>query len=595
MKFRLLYLFFFSLFLTSSYFVYDPPEDGILDVGTLFNYANQTFAQKAEYRWNEQNPVTDMGATLGRVLFYDKQLSVNNTTACSSCHQQEHAFGDPRKVSIGFNGQPTPRHAMRLVNVDFHVDGFRFWDERVFTLENLTTQPIKNEIEMGFSGTDGFPAIDSLLRKMSHLDYYDPLFKAVYGDTVVTEERIGLALAQFIRSIITFDSKFDEGFELVGANEKSDFPNYTDAENRGKLLFFNPPAGIFDGRENVNPILFGTGCGFCHKAPGFDIIHLSRNNGVIGVAGDSTAVDITIHRSPSLKNLVKPDGTPNGPFMHDGSLATLEDVIEHYNFIPRDPRNDLSISLLFPMDNGNVELQLTEEEKADLLAFLKTLSGEDLYTNEKWSDPFDANGNLQVTNSSICNTVTNEMAITICEGDSFEGFTQAGTYTNVFSISPICDSIRVLELSVFPTPMTSEEVQICAGENYNGWTASGIYESRIRASSGCDTLHTVALEVLDANNSACLSTSTNEISLSKNQVSIYPNPTTSMLTFKNIPSDRYTLSLINNVGSIVQSRVVELEEGKPLNVSWLPEGVYFIQLANEVTLERYQFKFLKVK
>ena len=592
MKTRLICICLLSLFLTSSYFEFNPPK-GMLDLGSLFNYANQWFPDKAEYRWNEKNPVSDIGATLGRALFYDKQLSVNNTISCASCHQQEHAFGDPRKVSIGFNGQPTERHAMRLVNVDFHVDGNRFWDERVFTLENLATLPIKNEIEMGFSGKDGFPAIDSLLRKMSHLDYYQPLFKEVYGDTIITEERIALALAQFTRSIITFDSKFDEGFEAVGGNEKIDFPNYTEEENRGKLLFFNPPAGIFNGRENVDSILFGTGCGFCHKAPGFDIIHLSQNNGVIGVAGDSTAVDLTIHRSPSLKNLVKPDGTPNGPFMHDGSLQTLEDVVEHYNLIPFDPRNPLNTSLLFAMNNGNVELQLEEREKADLIAFLKTLSGEDLYTNEKWSNPFDENGNLRITNSSICNTVVKEMAVTICEGDNFEGLTQAGIYADTFFLSTFCDSIRVLNLTVFPTPTTSEVIQICAGESFNGFTESGIYESRKRATSGCDTLHTLTLEVLEADNSACLSTSTTQLSIAK--AKIYPNPTSTSISFQNVPANRYTLSLINNAGIEVYSRVLDITEGSTLNVAWLSEGMYFLQLVDIKTMDHYQFKFLKIE
>lgn len=594
MKLRLLSLFMLCLFMMSSYFEFNPPK-GILDLGSLFNYAKLTLPDRAEYRWNGQNPVTDVGATLGRVLFYDKQLSVNNTTACASCHQQEHGFGDPRKVSIGFNGQPTIRHAMRLVNVDYHADQMRFWDERVRSLETLSTLPIQDTIEMGFSGKNGFPAIDSLLRKMSQLDYYNHLFKEVYGDSVITEEKIALSLAQFIRSINTFDSRFDEGFVAVGENEKIDFPNFTEAENRGMKLFFNPPTGIFGGTvsEAFGP---GAGCGFCHKAPGMDIIHISQNNGVIGVAGDSTAIDLTIQRSPSLKNLVKPDGTPNGPFMHDGSLATLEEVIDHYDSIPHNPINSNLDGLLFPLNNGDVVLRLTDDEKSDLVAFLKTLSGKDLYTNEKWSNPFDINGNLKITNSSICSTIVNEQSITICEGNSFEGLTQAGTYRDTFSLSPICDSIRVLQLTVLPTPTITEEVQICEGENYNGWTESGIYESRKQASSGCDTLHTLIVDVLDADNSACLSTSTSQISKEKDKVKLYPNPTAFTISFSNIPSNHYTILIMDARGREVHRReLLDIAEGNPLNISWLSEGVYFVQLMDEELNEKYQFKFLKVE
>lgn len=379
-------IFFGISFLLCSGFIIFPAANGLLDLSNLFSYDSQEFPEKALYRWNDENPVSDKGATLGRVLFYDTKLSVNNTTACASCHQQENAFGDSRQVSIGFNGEPTERHAMRLINVDFHADNRKFWDERTARLENTVTLPFQNPIEMGFSGKDGFPSMDSLLRKMDDLAYYKILFEEAFGDQNITEDRMALALAQFIRSITTFDSKFDEGFNIVG-EEITHFPNFTEEENRGKRLFFNPPAGIFGTRDVSAPT--GAACGFCHKAPGFDLIHLSSNNGVIGVAGDSTAIDISIRRSPSLKNLVKPDGSSNGPFMHDGSISTLEDVIEHYNFIPFDPRNELLSGLLFPMANGNVELLLNEQEKSDLVTFLKTLSGNDVYTNEKWSNPFD--------------------------------------------------------------------------------------------------------------------------------------------------------------------------------------------------------------
>lgn len=400
MKTRLLFLSLFSLCLMSGYYVFDHSK-GILDLATLFDYERIDNYNRSVFLYNNQNPISDKGATLGRVLFYDKQLSVNGSVACASCHQQEHAFGDSRKVSIGFNGQSTDRHAMRLVNIGFHPDDNKFWDKRVRGLENAVTLPFQNAIEMGFSDTNGFPGMDSLLNKMRQIEYYHPLFKEVFGDTTITEKRMGLALAQFLRSINTFDSRFDEGFAAVGELETATFPNFTEAENRGKKLYFNPSGSIFGGRTTAD-FLIGAGCGGCHAAPDFGIRTDITNNGVIGVAGDSIAIDLSVHRSPSLKNIFKPDGTPNGPFMHDGSLVTMEEVIAHYTFIPRDPRNDQLAGRLFPDGNGNVEIQLTDQEKLDLIAFLKTLSGPDVYTNEKWSDPFNENGELTLINCATC-------------------------------------------------------------------------------------------------------------------------------------------------------------------------------------------------
>lgn len=585
MKFRLVLLLFSSILLTSSYFEVAPPENGVLDIGNLFRYVIDELPLRAEYRFNEKNPVTDKGATLGRVLFYDKQLSVNNTTACASCHQQENAFGDNRKVSIGFNGQATARHAMRLVNVDFHADDFKFWDERSRSLEKTAALPLQNEIEMGFSGTNGLPALDSLLRKMDQLEYYQHLFQEVYGDSEITEERIALALTQFIRSINTFDTKFDEGFIEMG-NEIDNFPNFTDAENRGKRLFFNPPIGIFGGE--VSPF-FGKGaaCGFCHKAPGFDIIHIAQSNGVIGVAGDSSAIDLSVKRAPSLKNLIKPDGTPNGPFMHDGSLKTLEEVVDHYNFIPLDTRNTNLDGLLFPLDNGNVELRLSEEEKSDVVAFLKTLSGEDVYTNEKWSNPFDENGNLDLINCASCTTES--------ETDNPEEMEPADSSNNtVFTEYPFlselidennCDGTRV---SVYD--QGSYAYIFVSTENATTmYYHDGTFYCQDAPNYSCQEAYQLgeASSIWTCNTNVRNLAATRSIStqpiINNLEIVLFPNPNKGLfyLSFPKMDAQSMELSIINATGKTVQAFTLSANQMTtpfPVQLSGVAAGIYFVRI-----------------
>jgi len=358
---------------------------GNIDLDNLFNYANQSkpaFILKDNTPAN--NPITDEAATLGRVLFYDKKLSLNGTIACASCHHQEFAFSDTAVRSVGLDGGLTGRHGMRLINSRFATETRFFWDERAGSLEQQTTEPIKDHVEMGFSGENGNPAFDSLINRLSQVDYYQQLFTFAFGTPQITEIKIQQALAQFIRSIQSFDSKFDIGRAQV-PNQGAPFPNFTADENAGKQLFLAPPnAG-------------GAGCQGCHAAPEFDIDPNSRNNGVIGVAGNPGAIDLNNTRAPSLRDIFNPAGELNGPLMHNGAFSTINQVIDHYNLVPNNPNNNnLDPRLAGP--GGN--LQLTQQQKNQLIAFLKTLSGSDVYTNPKWSNPFDEQGNISVTSSS---------------------------------------------------------------------------------------------------------------------------------------------------------------------------------------------------
>ncbi len=352
-----------------------------VDLNNLANYANQTVPAYITKNNGILNPITDKGATLGRVLFYDKKLSSNNTISCSSCHKQAVAFGDNSVASAGVNGT-TGRHSMRLINTRFATESKFFWDERAATLEIQTTMPIKDHGEMGFSGTNGDLNFNALITKLSAINYYKELFKFVYGTEEITETKIQFALAQFIRSIQSFDSKYDIG-RATAPNDGTAFTNFTTQENLGKNLFLTAPTFNASGIRTSG----GLGCAGCHRAPEFDIDPNSRNNGIIGnIVG--TGIDVTNTRAPSLRDLVKVDGTTNGQMMHTGVITTLQQAIGHYGTINIAPGNNNLDPRLMPGGAGQ-QLNLNATEVNAVIAFLRTLSGTDVYTNTKWSNPFN--------------------------------------------------------------------------------------------------------------------------------------------------------------------------------------------------------------
>ncbi len=393
-------------------------EDGVIDLGALPNYAKQA---RPSYIFGDNtplasgpnaqpNPITNTGATLGRLLFYDKRLSRNDTVSCSSCHQQDHAFGDPALASTGVAGM-TPRHAMRLVNARFAEPRF-FWDDRAPTLENQASQPLRNAIEMGFSGTNGDPNFSDLIAKLSGLLEYQTLFNAAFGSPGIDETRIQRAIAQFIRSIQSFDSKFDDGLAL-GATGQS-FANFTDSEKRGRQLFTNPDTNG------------GANCMFCHFDPTFSNSSASGNDGVITTIAGGT--DLTIISSPTLRDLVGPSGQLNAPLMHNGSFTSIAQVIEHYNAIPADNPN---LSFFLKRNNVPQNLNLTAQQKLDLEAFLRTLSGKALYTDPKWSNPFRADGSITIIDTappaSQTVNLSTRMRVMTAEKVGIGGFIITGT------------------------------------------------------------------------------------------------------------------------------------------------------------------------
>ncbi len=306
----------------------------------------------------DNNPVTDHGATLGRVLFYDRRLSANHTVSCGSCHVQKNAFVDPNRFSKGFEGKLTDRHAMSLVNLRYVPRGRFFWDERAGSLEEAVLLPIQNKVEMGQDLT-------RLVEVLGKDAKYAELFGKAFGDGKVTQERIGKALAQFVRSMVSYRSKFDEGLAKV-TSARDDFPNFTVQENRGKALFMSNCAICHLPGPDVNFLMIGP------ANNGLDADHKNTDGGV----GDITlnGRDIGRFKSPSLRNVEH-----TAPYMHDGRFATLDKVIDHYGKGVQPHPN---------LDPRMRRLNFTDSEKAALITFLRTLTDHRFLTDPKLSDPW---------------------------------------------------------------------------------------------------------------------------------------------------------------------------------------------------------------
>ncbi|AQS37750.1 cytochrome c peroxidase [Shewanella psychrophila] len=323
------------------------------------------------------NLVTNAGATLGRVLFYDTQLSANNTVSCASCHIQELSFSDSRQVSLGFDGGETRRHSMGLANARFYQTGRFFWDERAGSLEEQVLMPIQDEVEMGLS-------LDELFSNVSSQGYYSPLFSAAFGDEQVSSDRIALALAQFVRAMASMDARYDQGRSQV-SDPLQPFPNFTTQENNGKRLFMT-------FRNGIPP------CTSCHSSEAFvgpligpdsNATTIASNNGLDEQSDDDLGVFETTginghtgkFKVPSLRNIgVRP------PYMHDARFSSLEETIEHYSSGIK-PHPTLQALLRNQVGNP-VQYNFSAEEQADLVAFLHTLTDESFLNDEKFSDPF---------------------------------------------------------------------------------------------------------------------------------------------------------------------------------------------------------------
>lgn len=329
----------------------------------------------------DTNPVTNEGATLGRVLFYDKRLSSNGNIACASCHKQELGFSDDKILSEGFDGGSTRRHSMSLTNARFYFSGKFFWDERATTLEEQVLMPFQDPVEMGLS-------LDELEAIVSQQEYYPVLFEAAFDDPTITSEKIGLAISQFVRSIVSTNSKYDQARAQVNS-PIMDFPGFTEEENLGKSLFLRPRilgngnrpncAGCHVSEAFVGPILNGPMGESNATINGLDL-ESTEDLGVF--ESSNNPMDIGKFKVPSLRNI-----GVTAPFMHDGRFETLEEVVDFYSEGIQNHRN-----LRPPLvgQNGEaLQFDFTEIEKEALVAFLHTLTDESMLNDEKFSDPFN--------------------------------------------------------------------------------------------------------------------------------------------------------------------------------------------------------------
>lgn len=313
------------------------------------------------------NAIDNRIATLGRVLFYDRRLSTNDTTACASCHQQQFAFTDNRRFSTGINGtQFTNAHATRLGNVRYWQPGNMFWDRRAATLELQASQPIINAVEMGWDAGAG--GIAALLNKMAATTYYPDLFAWAFGTSAITEARMQLALAQFQRAMISSNSLWDTGYATVfAANAPNrglnlDLPNFSAQQNRGRQLFMTGP-----GQG-------GAGCSACHQPPTFSLAANSRSNGL-------DAGETRLFKSPSIRSVGL-----TGPYMHDGRFNTLAEVVDFYADSVQDgPALD---NRLRGPGGTPLRLNLNAADRAALVAFMLTLTDNSLITDARFSNPF---------------------------------------------------------------------------------------------------------------------------------------------------------------------------------------------------------------
>jgi len=319
------------------------------------------------------NPVTDAGATLGRFLFYDTRLSRNGTASCASCHDQAHGFSDPNPRSRGFDGRLTDRKAMNLVNLRYNGRGRFFWDERAEGLEAAVLDPIENEVELGHS-------LDVLVAEIATDSSYRPHFEAAFGSPEVDRDRIARSLAQFLRSIVSYRSRYDEGLAKV-ADVRADFPNFSALENQGKQVFVSV-------------------CARCHMRLGqeahFAVID-PLNNGLDasidmpdGGVGDITLEprDLGKFKSPQLRNV-----EVTGPYMHDGRFHSLDEVVEHYS----------SGVALHPNLSGEGlrRFHFDERQKQALVAFMKTLTDPLFLTAKEYSNPYVVTSGEATTLASV--------------------------------------------------------------------------------------------------------------------------------------------------------------------------------------------------
>jgi cytochrome c peroxidase len=314
------------------------------------------------------NPLTVEGVELGRLLFWEKRLSEDNSMSCGSCHLPEVNFADPAQYSTGVTGAVGTRNAMALINLGW-ASSF-FWDGRSPSLEDQIRDPVPHPSEMNLPWPE---AVAKLQADDTDTRYPERFFDA-FGTTEISEDLVVMAIAQFVRTMISADSKFDRW--------RRGETDLTDSEYNGYQMFLREGGDP----EEVPGGQFGGDCFHCHGEAGLQFTdHLFHNNGLdpsfeadpgrASVTG--SPLDSGLFRTPTLRNVAL-----SAPYMHDGRFQTLEEVIEHYN------SGGVASSTIDPfMKYTTGGLTLAPSQKADLLAFLHTLTDTVFVQNPAFQDP----------------------------------------------------------------------------------------------------------------------------------------------------------------------------------------------------------------
>ncbi|MDX2135778.1 MAG: cytochrome c peroxidase [Saprospiraceae bacterium] len=314
--------------------------------------------------FSADNTPTVQGVMLGRMLFYEKLLSKDGSQACADCHRQPDGFSDSLQFSIGVEKMKGKRQAMPVMNLAWHKNGM-FWDGRVPLMRDQALKPIQDPLEMN-------ETLANVIAKLSAEKRYTDQFIRAFGDATVTEERIAKAIEQFEFTMISNNSKFDQ-FKRGEAT-------LTDSEERGRVLFFTEfdPMGMKKGAE----------CFHCHATfnftndeymnNGLDTDADQKDEGRMKVTLDPA--DMAKFKTPSLRNIAR-----TAPYMHDGRFTTLEQVIDHYN---TGTKNSATVEFLMQYNLQPGGLGLSAQDKADLVAFLKTLTDDEFLANPAFKTPF---------------------------------------------------------------------------------------------------------------------------------------------------------------------------------------------------------------
>jgi len=331
-------------------------RDEDLPLPLVFRESSESFNPLADGQ-PADNRTTNEGATLGRVLFYDKRLSITNTHACASCHEQSRGFASGLRFNTGVLGIPLKRNAMALGNARYNAHLAWFSDMRATgDLRNLIFMPIDNHDELGM-------ALFSVESKLKNVSFYPALFTDAFGTPDITRERIAAALAQFVQSLISYQSKSDLAINSMTNDPAIPEAVFTAQEMQGFKIYTGSGhcAICHERRANTNVLPANNGLDAIPTDPGTQVLALSQ--GLIGV-----------FRAASLRNIAM-----SGPYMHDGRFSTLREVIDHYDHGVQDSPNVNPIL---------GDLNLTEEDKDALEAFLNTLTDNIFLSDPKFSDPF---------------------------------------------------------------------------------------------------------------------------------------------------------------------------------------------------------------